>query len=173
MLLYFVIMGFSVIMPLYVQNTLGQSATVSAFAMMPSSLAMAVMIPFAGRIYDSLGMKPLLVGGTVCLLASNVGMAVLPLEAPVWASAALNTLRTVAGSIGSAVFVGIMETVAGGTSSGGASMHGDNVAFAAMTAASVALLAMGLVICGHVPIGDRSKLGHVFRFSTGRRGRQA
>ncbi len=48
--------GSAVIMP-YVQSILGYSATVSGLVTLPGSLAMAVVSPFAGRIYDRLGMK--------------------------------------------------------------------------------------------------------------------
>lgn len=57
MLLYLVMMGSSIIMPLYVQTVMGYSATVSGLVTLPGSLAMAVVSPFAGKIYDKLGMK--------------------------------------------------------------------------------------------------------------------
>ena len=54
MLLYLVMMGSSIIMPLYVQTVMGYSATVSGLVTLPGSLAMAVVSPFAGKIYDKL-----------------------------------------------------------------------------------------------------------------------
>ena len=61
MFLYLVMMGSSIIMPLYVQSIMGCSATVSGLVTLPGSLAMAVVSPFAGRIYDRLGIKKLFV----------------------------------------------------------------------------------------------------------------
>lgn len=96
MLLYFVMMGGSMILPLYVQNTLGDTATTSSFVMLPGSLVMAVVNPFAGRVFDRIGMRPLWLLGGLMLLVSCAGMVVLPLTAPVWISAVLNALRCVA-----------------------------------------------------------------------------
>ncbi len=178
MLLYLVMMGSSVIMPLYVQSIMGESATVSGLVTLPGSLAMAIVSPFAGRIYDALGMKKLFVAGAALMLASNIGMATIGLATSVWTASALNavrciaigclmmplvtwgtgriptaktahgtalltSLRTIAGAVGSAVFVGVMTSVAAGTASASAaeaSMHGLNVAFMAMSAVTAVLL---------------------------------
>ena len=96
MLLYLVMMGSSVLMPLYVQNILGESATVSGLVTLPGSLAMAIVSPFAGRIYDALGMKRLFVAGAAFMLVSNIGMTCVSLETSVVVAAALNAVRCVA-----------------------------------------------------------------------------
>lgn len=189
MLLYLVMMGSSVIMPLYVQNIVGASATVSGLVTLPGSLAMAIVSPFAGRIYDALGMKKLFVAGAALMLASNLGMTTLTLQTSVWVASALNavrcvaigclmmplvtwgtsrigltktadgtalltSLRTIAGAVGSAVFVGVMTSVAAGMTGAGtsgagvaaetaaaeASMHGLTVAFWAMSGVTAVLL---------------------------------
>ena len=74
MLLYFVMMGSSILMPLYVQSVMGYSATVSGLVTLPGSLAMAVVSPFAGKIFDRLGIKKLFVAGAAFMLLSNIGM---------------------------------------------------------------------------------------------------
>lgn len=182
MVLYLVMMGSSVLMPLYVQDVMGCSAVVSGLVTLPGSLATAIVSPFAGRLYDTMGIKRIFVTGAALLVASNVGMALISMDTPLWVAAALNvlrnlaigslmmplltwgtthveqrkvadasslltSLRTVAGSIGSAVFVGIMTAVsAGSTASYGdaALMHGMNVAFLGMTAGAVVLLGIAL-----------------------------
>ena len=96
MLLYLVMMGSAVIMPLYVQSILGYSATVSGLVTLPGSLAMAVVSPFAGRIYDRLGMKKLFVTGALCMLASNLGMAFITMQMPVWTAGAFYVVRCAA-----------------------------------------------------------------------------
>ena len=58
-------------------------------------------------------------------------------------SSLLTSFRTIAGSIGSAVFVGIMTAVSEGSAAAygeGALMHGMNIAFLCMAAGSVILL---------------------------------
>ena len=182
MFLYLVMMGSSIIMPLYVQSIMGCSATVSGLVTLPGSLAMAVISPFAGRIYDRVGMKKLFVAGAVLMLVSNVGMVFLNMQSSVWlasfynvlrclaigclmmplvtwgisginegltahGTALLTSLRTIAGAIGSAVFVGVMTVVADGSAAeygGNAPIHGLNVAFAAMSAVTAVLLAISV-----------------------------
>ena len=180
MLLYFVMMGSGTIMPLYIQSILGQSATTSALVVLPGSVAMALVSPFAGRIYDAMGMKPLFIAGAIALLASNAGMVGLGSDSPLWvpavwnavrnvsigclmmplltwgtsklpdsmtahASALLTSLRTVAGAVGTAVFVGIMTAVAGGSLSADRAaqgMAGLSTAFVCMAASTCILLAI-------------------------------
>lgn len=178
MLLYLVMMGSSIIMPLYVQSIMGCTATVSGLVTLPGSLAMAVVSPFAGKIYDKLGMKLLFVAGAACMLFSNIGMALISMQTPIWlpaiyhvircmsigclmmplvtwgtsgiekkntahATALLTSLRTIAGAIGMAVFVGIMTIVADHSAASygeNAPIHGLNMAFWAMSLGSMALL---------------------------------
>jgi Na+/melibiose symporter-like transporter len=176
MLLYFTMMGSSVLMPLYVQTVMGYSAVVSGLVTLPGSLATALVSPFAGRIYDKMGIRKIFIPGSVCLVISNLGMSFINMDTPLavaaawnvirnvsigalmmplltWgtgsvkeekvadASSLLTSFRTISGSIGSAVFVGIM-TFVGSTST---LMHGLNMAFAAMalSALVLAVLAIG------------------------------
>ena len=96
MLLYFVMMGSSVIMPLYAQSILGLSATASGLIVLPGSLAMAAISPFVGRIYDRLGIRVLFIAGAGCLFAGCLGMLLLTAHTPVLVAALLNVLRNVA-----------------------------------------------------------------------------
>lgn len=186
MLLYFIMMGSSILIPLYVQQTLGLSATVSALVMLPGSLVTAVVGPFAGKIYDKIGMKALFIAGSVCLILSNALMCTVCMETPVWAAAGYNmirsmaigclmmplvtwgasnvgtemtahatalltSLRTIAGAIGSAVFVAVMTVTASHSAESyeeHASMHGVNAAFLAMAACSIVLLILAVVGTG-------------------------
>lgn len=177
MVLYFVMMGSSVMMPLYVQSVMGYSAVVSGLVTLPGSLATAVVSPFAGNLYDRIGIKKIFVAGSAALIVSNIGMYFLSMDTPLWTAAALNvirnvaigslmmplltwgtsnvhprkvadasslltSLRTIAGSIGSAVFVGIMTAVSAAsaeTYGDHAMMHGMNVSFLWMTAGAAVL----------------------------------
>lgn len=178
MLLYLVMMGSSIIMPLYVQTIMKCSATTSGLVTLPGSLVMAVISPFAGKIYDKVGMKVLFLTGAVCMLASNLGMVVINMQTPIWlpaiynvircvaigclmmpiitwgthgirkkstahATALLTSLRTIAGAIGTAVFVSIMTVTAEHSAEvygDNAQIHGLNVTFAAMALGSAVLL---------------------------------
>lgn len=96
MMLYLVMMGSSVIMPLYVQSILGKSATVSGLVTLPGSLAMAVISPFAGKIYDKFGMKRLAAVGTLLMMCSTFGMSFITAGTSVLIAALLNVIRSVA-----------------------------------------------------------------------------
>ena len=178
MLLYLVMMGSSIILPLYVQSIMGYSATISGLVALPGSLVMAIISPFAGKIYDKVGMKLLFVAGAVCMLLSNLGMVWINMQTPLWlpavynavrcvsigclmmpiitwgtsgihksltahATALLTSLRTIAGAIGSALFVSIMTAIADYSSASygsNAEIHGLNMTFLAMSFASTVLL---------------------------------
>lgn len=66
-------MGSSVLMPLYVQSVMGYSAVISGLITLPGSLATTLVSPFAGRIYDKMGIKRLFVIGSAIMLFSNIG----------------------------------------------------------------------------------------------------
>lgn len=184
MLLYLVMMGGSVLMPLYVQTVLGYSAVTSALVTLPGSVATALMNPVAGKIYDKMGIKKLYVTGSLCLLVSNIGMYFVAMSTPLIVAAILNVirnvsigclmmplltwgtcqvanekiadastlltaLRTVAGSIGSAVFVATMSVVAISSQASygnAASMRGVNIAFVSMSIST--LIMVGIAIFG-------------------------
>lgn len=178
MVLYLVMMGSSVMMPLYAQSVMGYSAVVSGLVTLPGSLATALVSPFAGKLYDEIGIKKIFVAGAAALVISNIGMFFLSMKTPLWTAAALNvirnisigslmmplltwgtsnvhptkmadasslltSLRTIAGSIGSAVFVGIMTMVAASsaeTYGDNAMMHGMNMSFFWMAVGAAVLL---------------------------------
>ena len=182
MVLYLVMMGSSVMMPLYVQSVMGYSAVVSGLVTLPGSLATAVISPFAGRWYDRIGIKKIFMIGSAALVISNIGMFFLTMNTPLWvaagfnvvrnisigslmmplltwgtsnvspqkvadASSLLTSFRTIAGSIGSAVFVGIMTVVSANSVAAygdNALMHGMNVSFFWMAAGSVVLLMISI-----------------------------
>lgn len=178
MLLYFIMMGSSIIMPLLVQSILGYSATVSGLVTLPGSLAMAVISPFTGNFYDRFGMKRLFIFGSLLLLISNSGMVFITGSTSLFVIALLNifrsvsigclmmplvtwgmsgidekltahgtalltSLRTIAGAIGSAVFVAIMTIATQRSASilgDQAPIHGLNVTFMWMSGAAVVLV---------------------------------
>lgn len=183
MLLYFVMMGSSMLLPLYVQNILGCSATISGLVALPGSLAMAIISPLAGRIYDKVGMRVLFILGGMVMCLSNIGMFFIGMKTPLLVAAILNvarcvaigclmmpfvtwgiggvdetktahgsalltSLRTVAGSIGTAIFTGIMTVVAtiSAKSYGeNAAIHGLNVSFLVMAFVSFVMFLIAVI----------------------------
>ncbi len=183
MVLYLVMMGSSVMMPLYVQSIMGYPAVVSGLVTLPGSLATAVVSPFAGRLYDKMGIKKIFRIGAGALLVSNIGMYFLTMDTPIvvavvlnvirnlaigslmmplltWgtsnvdpkkvadASSLLTSFRTIAGSIGLAVFVGIMTVVSNGSAAvygEDTLIHGMNISFFWMAVGSLALLMIAVL----------------------------
>ncbi len=96
MLLYFNVYGGTVILPLYVQQALGQSATLAGLITLPGSLASAIISPFVGRIYDRLGMRVLFLAGSVGLIISNALMIPITVNTGLWVALVLNIVRNVA-----------------------------------------------------------------------------
>lgn len=184
MLLYLAMMGASILMPLYVQNIMGYSATASGLVTLPGSLAMAIVSPLAGKIYDKMGMRNLAITGSVALFVGIGGMCFVTLQTPLivavilniirniaigclmmpfvtWGvgsidskntadgTALINSLRTIAGAIGTAVFVEVMNfTASASADSYGAlaDIHGMHVSFAAMSAVAAIMLVV-MVLC--------------------------
>lgn len=164
MLMYASVVASSVLLPIYIQNICGYSATVSGFATMPGALAMAFISPFAGKYYDRSGIKKLLLFGGILLTLSNLGMVFVGIDTSLilvialnvfrnigigfimmplvtWGMSALTgsqtshgtalltSLRTLAGALGSAVFVAVVTMVSGVSSQ----TVGMNAAFFGLT----------------------------------------
>lgn len=95
-LLYFIMMGSSVLMPLYVQSLKGYSATISGFVTLPGSLVMAVISPIVGKVYDKIGIRKLFIYGSLLLMLCNFGMYFITLNTSIVVAAVLNALRCAA-----------------------------------------------------------------------------
>lgn len=97
MLLYLVMMGSSILSPLFVQQFAGQSAAIAGLAMLPGSLCMALVSPLAGSVYDRMGIKVLLVAGGAAMAISCAAMGLVGDDfAGVVLMAALFTVRSIA-----------------------------------------------------------------------------
>lgn len=95
-LLYAVLMAATMLIPLHIQSVLGKTATLSGLLVLPGSLASAFISPFAGKFYDKVGIKPLLIFGSISLLLSNLGMVFVTLDSAIWLVAFYHALRCVA-----------------------------------------------------------------------------
>ncbi|MGX9976773.1 DHA2 family efflux MFS transporter permease subunit [Staphylococcus gallinarum] len=137
--------GGMILLPLYLQNLRGFTPVQSGLLLLPGALIMGVMGPIAGRLLDTIGIKPLaLVGTTIMTYATweltklnmnttyghlmliyivrsfgmsfimmpimTAGMNSLPQRLIAHGNALTNTLRQLAGSIGTALLVTVMST---------------------------------------------------------------
>ncbi|WP_179498957.1 DHA2 family efflux MFS transporter permease subunit [Leifsonia sp. AK011] len=62
--------GTIILLPIYTQDVLGLSPTVSGLLVVPGSLLMGLMGPVVGRLYDKVGPRPLLVPASILVSAS-------------------------------------------------------------------------------------------------------
>ena len=168
MLLYLVMMGYSAVVSGLV--TLPGSLATALVSPLAGRLydrvgIRSLFIPGAlALLVSNLGMffltshTPLWVAA-VCNVVRNLAIGSLMMPLLTWgtstvpaakladASSLLTSFRTIAGSIGSAVFVGIMTTVsahAAATYGDGALMHGMNLSFLGMAAGSLVLVGIAL-----------------------------
>ena len=88
-------MALSVLAPLYIQSVCGYSATVSGMAMIPGSIAMAVINPIAGKIYDKMGIKKIFLVGALLMAGSAAGMAAMKADTPLMVVTILNVFRNI------------------------------------------------------------------------------
>ena len=181
-ILYLVMMGGTVLTPLYLQRVAGVKAAVSGLLTLPGSLVSIICSPLAGKLYDKIGMKKLFVIGGGLFVLGNIGM-IFPEPLPVlvvfyavrsagisflmmpfvtWGiagikekgatahgTALLTSLRTIAGAIGVAVFVGIMSTStanAAAAANPNPGLYGFRIAAIAMSAVAVVMAAAGMVL---------------------------
>lgn len=67
-------LGTVIVLPLYMQSALLITALVTGLALLPGGLIQGLVSPFIGRIYDSVGPRPLVIPGALILLASQIWM---------------------------------------------------------------------------------------------------
>lgn len=72
------------LLPLFLQNLLGYSAMLSGEALIPRSLAMAVIMPLGGRVYNRVGPKVLVGSGLLVSAYSFWALSRLTLDVGFW-----------------------------------------------------------------------------------------
>jgi DHA2 family multidrug resistance protein len=76
--------GVLFILPLFLQNLLGYTAMDSGLALMPRSLAMLVMMPIAGRMYNRLGPRLMVGAGLLIIAFGYWRLAILTTDVGYW-----------------------------------------------------------------------------------------
>ncbi|HDD6403041.1 TPA: DHA2 family efflux MFS transporter permease subunit [Staphylococcus aureus] len=137
--------GGMIILPIYLQNLRGFSALDSGLLLLPGSLIMGLLGPFAGKLLDTIGLKPLAIFGIAVMTYATWELTKLNMDTPYMTimgiyvlrsfgmafimmpmvtaainalpgrlashgNAFLNTMRQLAGSIGTAILVTVMTT---------------------------------------------------------------
>ncbi|HDC9722704.1 TPA: DHA2 family efflux MFS transporter permease subunit [Staphylococcus aureus] len=137
--------GGMILLPIYLQNLRGFSALDSGLLLLPGSLIMGLLGAFAGKLLDTIGLKPLAIFGIAVMTYATWELTKLNMDTPYMTimgiyvlrsfgmafimmpmvtaainalpgrlashgNAFLNTMRQLAGSIGTAILVTVMTT---------------------------------------------------------------
>ncbi|HAE60984.1 MAG TPA: MFS transporter [Eubacteriaceae bacterium] len=95
MLLYSAMIGGAMILPMYMQIARGLSATMSGLIMMPGSLILALLNPYAGMIYDRFGIRRLSITGSIFVLLGTIPLCFLTESTEVFYLIASQTIRLI------------------------------------------------------------------------------
>ncbi|MCF6386702.1 DHA2 family efflux MFS transporter permease subunit [Mycobacterium sp. MBM] len=87
--------GAIIMVPLYVQDVLNQSALVAGLTSLPGGLLMGLAGPLVGRVYDLHGARRLVVPGSIMLFVSLCGFTMLSTRTPIWELVVLQTIMMV------------------------------------------------------------------------------
>ena len=85
LLTFSMLFGFIILMPMFAQQVMGLSESQSGLAILPGGLAMGVMGPFVGRVYDARGTRVLTIPGSILLSAAMLGLVALGRDSSFWA----------------------------------------------------------------------------------------
>ncbi|WP_293951163.1 MDR family MFS transporter [uncultured Corynebacterium sp.] len=88
-------LGTVMVLPIYLQNSLGVTALVTGLVVMPGGLLQGVVAPFIGRFYDKVGPRPLLIPGAVLLTVAAWAFTLLDGFSPVAMVVVLHTVFSV------------------------------------------------------------------------------
>ncbi|SES19459.1 MFS transporter, DHA2 family, lincomycin resistance protein [Tranquillimonas rosea] len=76
--------GMIVLLPIYMQNVLGLAPLQSGLLLLPGGVAMGLMAPLVGRLFDRFGARRLVIPGSVLVSAGLWSMTLLGRETDVW-----------------------------------------------------------------------------------------
>jgi len=77
--------GTVILLPLYLQNVLGQQTQTIGLLLLPGGLLMGLLGPTVGRLYDRIGPMPLLVPGTILVSAVMWALTLVDQNTSIWA----------------------------------------------------------------------------------------
>lgn len=84
MFLQATMIGLGVLMPLYIQNVLGFSATISGLVTLPGAVLGALAGLYAGKVFDRHGVRVITVVGASLGFLSGIGMMLYDVQSPLW-----------------------------------------------------------------------------------------
>ena len=79
-------LGSMILLPLYLQDPAvrGLSALQTGFLVMPGGLAMGLLGPQVGKVYDRVGSRPLVIPGSAGMVVALLALAQISVDTPYW-----------------------------------------------------------------------------------------
>ena len=74
------LVGSEVVLPIYVQQVMGQTATVSGLLMLPGAVIGAICGLLSGRLFDRFGVRGVVIFGSVVLAAGAIGVTTFSMD---------------------------------------------------------------------------------------------
>lgn len=81
---FFAFSSITVILPLYIQDDRGYSATMSGLIMLPGAFGQAIAQFFGGKALDRFGARPVALTGTITLCFGTVMMSLISIDSWIW-----------------------------------------------------------------------------------------
>ncbi|MGV9614754.1 MDR family MFS transporter [Nocardia xishanensis] len=92
---FLAMLGSMILLPLYLQNLRGLSPLETGLLVMPGGLAMGLLGPTVGRLFDRFGGRVLVIPGAVGITAALAGFTQISMSMPYWQLLALHILLMV------------------------------------------------------------------------------
>ncbi|WP_036530302.1 MDR family MFS transporter [Nocardia sp. CNY236] len=89
---FMAMLGSMMLLPLYLQNLRGLSPLETGLLVMPGGLAMGLLGPTVGRLFDRFGARVLVIPGTIGITVSLAGFTQISMSMPYWQLLALHIL---------------------------------------------------------------------------------
>ncbi|WEV64324.1 MFS transporter [Bifidobacterium sp. ESL0732] len=81
---FFAFSSITVIIPLFIQNDRGYSATISGLVMLPGALGQCISQFGGGRLLDKFGARPVALLGSFTLMTGTIMMSFIGMGVPIW-----------------------------------------------------------------------------------------
>ncbi|MFI6170504.1 MDR family MFS transporter [Nocardia sp. NPDC051052] len=92
---FMAMLGSMILLPLYLQNLRGLSPLATGLLVMPGGLAMGLLGPSIGRLFDRFGGRLLVIPGSIGIAASLAGFTQISMSMPYWQLLGLHILLMV------------------------------------------------------------------------------
>ncbi|MDZ5620855.1 MDR family MFS transporter [Nocardioides sp. HM23] len=193
-------LGSMILLPLYLQNLRGLTELQTGLLVMPGGLAMGLLGPQVGKVYDRFGSRPLVIPGSIGMVVALAALSRIGADTPYWmilgvhvvlmaclaaiftpvftlglgdlppqlyshGSSLLGTLQQVAGAVGTAVLVVVMENrseslAASGSTQAEAFVGGLQWAFVVGAVIGVAVIVLSLLLPAKVEAPEGAPVAH-------------